>query len=693
MSETIIRGTPRSVMLGTDDASTAQQPAVQEARPQHCPVVPLFAQKGPTDLTFVDAATAKSIFGVDTFDMRKKYATHGTETANGAMKNANAFFMLRLQPEDAAPPASVRLLADVLVTKVQDYQRNADGSIKLVNGVPVAAGVPIDGSKIKFLLETVQPGVDGADTFGLAVQQAGDQTDDDENQSVRIPIMDLRVPTFGAHGNNNGVRLWAPTLGGRNPMDATVVKNEGFYPFRLALVQRANELSSPKIATTLTGAQFIDFSLKPGAFDRTNDKEYYLGDIFTENYQNIDSAAGTVQYGPFGEIHVYDDQIADLLADLYAKEVAKRDEFSDFTGEAGEEYRFNLFGATSSQGAPYHTCQIINGTGGAVRLSENSNLMAAGGSDGTMTNATYDALVAAACAQFADPKSPWKDMAKYPYTSIYDTGFSLNTKKALCEILAQRKNTWVALATHIFGTKPLTAAEETAMATTLLAHVQMYPDSEYFGTGCFRAVLMGGSGRYIGSAIRKDLPLTLELLDMVSSYTGAADGNWKSGSRFDVDEGRDIKLFTNLNVNARSDDTRDANWVVGLITPASYDRSQYYIEAFQTVYDRDDSVLNSVTTMLAICDLQMIGEETRRKFSGRSDLSNLEFVTEVNKYMTNRIAGRYDNRFIIQPKAYITAFDEKRGYSWTTKITIGAPGMKTVQTLSIEGQRIEDMVA
>jgi hypothetical protein len=681
-------------MLGTKDSSTRQQPATQEARPQHVPFFFTFGQKGPLDAQFVSGAEAQALYGADTFDTRKKYATHATEFINRNFANGGSAIIQRLETPDAHASSSLRFWADVLETTVQDYVRNDDGSIKVVAGSPVPAGPPIPGFKVKFLVSQVAPDEDGVDTFGMATQAAGDQTDaDTQEQSVRIPLMDLRVPSFGTHGDNSGLRLWAPTTGGRNPVDAHVVANEKAYPFRLALVQRADELSSPSIYTTLSGAQSIDFSLMPGAYDRKLDRSLYLGDVFLEQYQNVSSATGAVQYSPFDQLHVYDDQIADLLEKLYVAEVAQRDEFSDFAGTnaADEMYRFNLFGGTTSRGVRYHSYQIVTGSGGAVRLAENSNLMASGGTEGVMNNDVYAELVEAACAQFADPKSPLKDMAKYPYSAIYDTGFPLDAKKALCQILAQRKNTWVALATHVVGGRPLTAAEETTMATTLLAHVQMYPESEYFGTSCTRGILIGGSGRYMGSNFRKDLPLTLELLDKVSDYTGAANGEWKSASRFDVDDGRNVKLFTNLNVNTRTDDTRDTNWVIGLVTPESSDRKQYYFPAFQTVYDRDDSVLNSLVTMLAIADLQMIGEETRRKFSGRSDLSNLEFIDEVNKFMAKRIAGRYDNRFIIQAQAYITAEDEARGYSWTTNITIGAPGMKTVQTLSIEGQRIEEM--
>jgi hypothetical protein len=248
MSDVIIHATPRSVMLGTNDISTRQQPATQEARPQHLPFFFTFAKKGPLEPMFVNPSEAATIYGADTFDVRKKYATHATEFINRAFGQANPVMIQRLETPDAHERASVRLWADVLETTVQDYVRNDDGSIKMVNNAPVAAGAPIPGYKVKFIVGKVENDTDGEDTFGVATQAAGDQTDaDTQEQSVRIPLMDLRVPSFGPHGNNSGLRLWAPTTGGRLPIDADVITNEKAFPFRLALVQRADELSSPAI--------------------------------------------------------------------------------------------------------------------------------------------------------------------------------------------------------------------------------------------------------------------------------------------------------------------------------------------------------------------------------------------------------------------------------------------------------------
>ena len=70
-------------------------------------------------------------------------------------------------------------------------------------------------------------------------------------------------------------------------------------------------------------------------------------------------------------------------------------------------------------------------------------------------------------------------------------------------------------------------------------------------------------------------------------------------------------------------------------------------------------------------------------FSGNSSLTNAQYASEVVKYINKKVEGRFDGAYVIVPETYYTAQDIARGYSYTTKIKIYAPNMKTVQTLGI----------
>ena len=59
--------------------------------------------------------------------------------------------------------------------------------------------------------------------------------------------------------------------------------------------------------------------------------------------------------------------------------------------------------------------------------------------------------------------------------------------------------------------------------------------------------------------------------------------------------------------------------------------------------------------------------------------------------MVDNTIGRFDGRFTIEPETYFTAADIARGYSWSLRIKIYAPNLKTVATLSLEAHRIEEL--
>lgn len=693
MTATIVNAAPMTIMQGVQDKSTRALVAEAEVLPQHLPKVYLYTQKGPQEPQLVVGGTLTQMYGVDSFDLRKPWATHQTVLAQLLNAKGNALMVERMKPSDAALPASIRLSLDVLALQVDEYERNSDGSFKLdTDGAKIPTGTKIAGYQVKWVAEAIGVNTDGDDTFGIATQSAGDQTDTSSStQSVRYPILDLRVPHFGAYGNNLGLRLWAPTQLSSSPVDTRVLSNEKVYPFRLACVGRSDVLSTPKVVETQQAEQFINFCLKPDVIDRNTDAELYMGDVFLQAYQDLDSVDKPPQWGPFGSMHLYQANLDDLLAQFYAAEKPLIDAFSDFDGLDGEEYRFNLVSGVSSQNVPYHSYQVVTGAANSVRLSETATIWADGGSDGTMSEELFAGLVADAVAAYADGNSIYQDTARYPESIIYDSGFPLDTKYALCSFIAVRKDTAVVLSTHDVLGLPLTASEESSLAVALRTRLQMYPESEYFGTHTMRGMIVGRSGNLIGSQYKKRLPLTLEIAAKAADYMGASNGRWKSGFSFDRAPQSEVSMFNNVNVTFTPATARNKDWDNGLVWVESFGRRSLYFPALKTVYDNDTSVLNSFFTMMACVELEKVGDRARRQFSGADDLTNEQLVERVNEFITQNTTGRFDDRYVIIPDTYFTAADQARGYSWSTKIKLYSPSMKTVGTLSIEAYRIEDL--
>lgn len=696
MGNTILNAAPMTNALGIQDLSTRPAPVIVELVPTHLPVIYGYAQKGPAGPQLVSGADATNMYGANTFDLRKPYATHQTVLANELNRQANAFIFNRVFPADAGPAATIALLLDVLPTTIPVYNRNPDGSYVVdATGAPVASGQTVPGFRVKWVVDTVKVDALGNSLFGQGGIVPGDQMDTATNvQSKRYPMMDLEVSSIGGDGNNQAIRLSAPTINSASVINPNLLINEMAYPFRLSCVSRPDSITSPSTVVTQAAEQFINFTFKPGTIDRTTDLQMYLGDRFFPSYQDLTTPNQAPQFGPFGKLHIYDANIDTVLKEFYAAELPYITGFSDFTGVPNEEYRFNFFSGVSSNAVPYTAFQVIADTPGSVRLTENTTIYAQGGSDGTMNEALFGGLVATMANEYGNPNSVLQDMAKYPESIIYDTGFPLNTKMSLANFIALRKDTAVVLSTHDVLLPQLTASEESSLAIALRTRLQMFPESTFYGTSTVRGMIVGRSGKLLNSQYTKPLPLTIEIASKAAAYMGASNGKWKAGAAFDMSPNNNVTMFAadTINITYTPASVRNKDWANGLVWVDSFDRRSVYFPAFKTVYNNDTSVLNSFFTMMACVELEKIGERARRQFSGVSSLTPQQIIDRVNNFVTDAVKDKFDSRFVIIPNTYFTAADTARGYSWSLAIQIYAPNMMTVMSLTIQSFRIGDLV-
>lgn len=690
----IVNATPFSYARGIQDVSGKTLAPVALAQPTFCPKVYTYAQKGKVGRSYMVVGDARtSIFGAATFDPQSKFANHATIFANAVNAQGCAAMHERILPADAPPPAALRVWLDLLPTQVQDYQRNSDGSIKTDSaGAPVLAG-KLQGFLGKWVVEGIAPDADGVRPIGLATQKTGNQTDATAGtQSIRYPWMDVEISSHGSWGNDQGLRMWAPTTLSGTPIDSRLVADQKAYQFFIAVAARPDALTTPKVVSTVSGGQAVPFVLKPGLIDRNTGSQMYLGDVFVKNYS--DHTPGiTPTIGAFDNIHIYDAAIGEVLEMLYQAEFAHADAFSDFTGEEDEKYRFNPFSATSSTGVAYHTFQIVTGASDSARLTENSTLFAQGGGDGTMSNALFAGLVKNKLLEYGDANSPLMDSVMNPETIFWDSGFPMDTKKAMAAVISIRKDIAVAASVFEVGAPALSDDQERSVAISLLTHFQMYPESDYYGTPATRAIIVGSSGYVLNSPWTSPLPASYELLNKAADYMGASNGKWKAGRAFDVAPRNQVDYMRDLTLPFRPANARYKDWDAGLIWPQSYSMTRQFFPQMQTIYPDDTSVLNNFITVMACVWLERIGEAVHRDFTGRSDLTQDQMVDRINQAILDKTKDVFDNRFVIVPETTYTADDKLRGYSWTTVIKIYSPMMQTVQTLTIQANRLDDLAA
>jgi hypothetical protein len=484
-----------------------------------------------------------------------------------------------------------------------------------------------------------------------------------------------------------GIRLSAPTTLSSQPVDDTTAMEQSAYLYRIQFVERPEDMVSPNVIETLFGERYVDFSYKEGVINPRTEKELFVEDALLQAWNKPASNGFPETVGPFNEMYVYHQYISDVLDMVHAEELP----YGTVGETAEDKHIFNLFSGHDLNNVPYFTYQVEGPASDGILLSENSTHYAMGGSDGTMNFETFDALVANQCANYGELGIPFMDTAVYPQSVIYDSGFSLETKKKMLTVIGKRKDMYVVLSTQDVSTPQNSTSEESSLAIALRTAARLYPESEIYGTSVCRAIVIGHSGYLVNSRWKNLTPLTLEFAQKCARYMGSGTGIWNSKWSFDMPPLNQVSMFRDVNNTFKPVNVRTRDWTNGLVWAQSYDRRSLFFPAFQTVYDDDSSILNSVMNMMIAVELEKVVERVWRDLTGITSLTNQQFIDRSNRLIEQRTRGRFDSRVIIEAETFLTPNDDQRGYSWRCNIIMYGNNMKTVGSFTIISRRREDL--
>lgn len=770
MTTSYLKATPNAIMRGIQDLSR-RSPVIQpELLPQHLPHIYTLAERGRTTAHIASGDALLQLYGDKVLDLTSPFATHQTALAQKFVKNANFCMWERLKPA-GAKTALLRYSLEVIPAEVTLYARNADGSYQYNNagalvpqqvddGSGNMVNVTIKGHRLVWHkgvagytlaaqkafgkgqpVASFRPGttVAGTDTLSTLVNS----TTTTAVVSKLYPIMDVEVDSFGNYGNRVGLGINPANADDLEAGDVSAMNVLGSFLYRFTAYERPVNSATPVVQTTVDGANSIDLGFKPDIFHPIfADRVLNFGESFIEQYQSLDDPTLPPQYGPFGRSHVYQANLEAVLSllinggtdqtiptvgekqyDATALAYGRTSAIA-FTGKPENLHLLNLFNGVDQNGVPYFTFDVNNSVVfGGIAFGDGMVHYAEGGDDGLPLDASgkidrlqtlrvYDELVAAQLTAYgaAGQENHYLDVARYPHSTFWDTGFSLETKKKLLIPMARRKDIWVILSTQSIAeyADPLNptpqtwayadandVSDDSSMALLLSTTALMYPESEIYGTPACRVAVVGHCGKPINSTYRGDfLPLTLELGDAVSKFMGAGTGNWIS--QYAIDENpnnvvRGMRVNT-INHIWKPQATYNKDWDNGLVWVQSFDRRSVFFPALQTVYPDDTSVLNSLVTVAACCFIEKIHQTVWRYLTGGSKLTDDQFIERSNRLINEQLKDRFD-RFVLVSETTRSPIQLELGYPWTAKVHIYANDMRTVGDMSVVAHRMSDLNA
>ena len=413
--------------------------------------------------------------------------------------------------------------------------------------------------------------------------------------------------------------------------------------------------------------------------------------LYKEKYTNYDvEVNGKEISGPFDGIHFYHNHMESALTALHEKEKEQ--------GSATHEdnvHSINPVTGYDYYGSPYYTIQMASvedyTDSTHVVLGADNRLELYGGGDGTMDDIAFDLEVRNKLRNFGKDGIELYDYARYPYTTIWDSGFSIDTKFELFPITAMRPDMVVFAATQDVTKKINDIDTEIATAIALNARAAIQVESPIYSTSFARGVICPWAGTPKNGDWRKLSTLNRDLADKVSRWMGSSTGKWVVGNDMDVDSGKNITSMTVDNYSYKPLPIREKMWLNQMVAVEYSNMNQLIFSGYQTMHDNDSSVLNTIPTIMACTAATRACMYNFKRLVGNSKYTANQMIKESVNNIGERMKGIGDGRFVFKPWATVEGVDADVGYAWSSGCSIYANNGWTVNTITIDTHTMAEL--
>lgn len=505
-----ITGTPRAILNGVVDRSGSIVDPTLSAISGFNPILYLLTQRGPEGTHDLDAVGSVNTYGTESFRAGSPYYNHQTVLANEIIPFAPAHIH-RIRLPGAARSVirvSAELATCTVPTYLHDAlgnvitERNIDGvHVPVIDGYTVGSRIILHfGTNIYppehrgigkgIIIENFRPGntlakvdlpnlptsylsytVDFTDVTlsndpinpdplsGFTTQDIMGSIDTPapviDLETIRfhgttlIPLFETEVAYFGGVGDQMALVVDDLITTGSNTSTMWDIKN---FVYQLRLIEKMSG-GSTVIKNTDDGDRVTAFTLGSVAYSERTHVDYNFKSVISRKYNSN-----------LGNSFTYDSNIINLQRML-----VEGYELTDGTVVDGElSYGndgllslgvINLLGGLNANGKPYKTLRLQDSYSfGGNTLGGTNPIYGNDGSDGLVYDTAgrpdhlanlrlFDEEVRRQLDNFGDLDDPLLDIARYPITSLVDTGFSQETKDAMITAYNKRPDLYAILAT------------------------------------------------------------------------------------------------------------------------------------------------------------------------------------------------------------------------------------------------------
>lgn len=666
---------PRKEDSGWNDKSGGNPAAASRRLPQHLPFIPILAERGNSIPTPLSGGDIMAKHGSDVLDLTSPYFSHSNLFLQGANELANIAMTKRFIPPTATKGGLGLALELVECERVQ-YERKPDGTYKLdADGALIPSENKLPGFKGRWVRYDLVGGL------GQAVEKAGALVGDPTKISTIYPLLEAELPSEGKYGDLNGIRFFGPTIKDRVGTDPEFIKNYGQFLYRLQFVEASDATSTPKPLSNTYGTTSVDFCLGLNVLDKST-QAVMSYDARIPNYY-LDGGSSWGKPMPMN-MELYDDNIAKVLDLLYASE-------QPHNASVTSPFEINFANGVDVNEVPYYTIHIAGPEESGLFLSDSTNIMASGSSDGDISVEVFDKMVGDYFTDLATNEShELRDRQRYPFRQLYDSGFVLETKYAMIDVMSVFPDVNVTTGPQAVNDTRNSLDVEYSVGLALATRYKMHPESTMYGTPAARGTCVIQSGFLPNSTYRKLVPQVYSLFMKRCAFGGAANGVLKGSKAYDLDTNNVVSELVNLNHVFVPETMRNQIWDAGLTYSQTEDQDSAFFPAIQTIYADKTSVLLSDIVMNICCYITSLQYPVWRKFTGNSKFTPSQIKTEAAKYFTELTKPSFfDNRVRVDITVTQTKLDRELGYAYTPIVKVYANNMALLMDFQLETYRME----
>jgi hypothetical protein len=593
-------------------------PLDREELPLFRPIFFMRAQQGPVGVPVwtPTAAACRKTFGEGTLDSLTEYYSRESLFLTNLFTRQGAF-IVRLA-DSTATAGSLVLELRVQETEVPQYQRDANGQWVLDENdekIPLKDAEGATVTETGYELKWQTRALDAEESITSLKPKTISISADTE--ATVYPILAVKASSVGAYANDVGIKFYCDL----DDLDTTLAENVGSIPYTFGAVRKTyGQNTWSAIASNLQN-ETETFVAKENQQDTRTARNVSFDDIIVNYYEDK---------LPF-DMHLYSENIK-AVGELIQLVEEDDDTLSD-------PFLVNLASPYNYDDQPYAHV-MMSTDADAVTLTDTLVLYMQGGSDGDISDEAIEALTRQYLKDLVYPEL--LDQPRYPFTSIVDTGVSIETKYAFIDFLSEHDAYKVILSTQNANLgRWNTKAEDLSTGAALQERCLLNPESILKGTECCRAEIFYHCGHLADSTYRGIVPFTLDIMNKKSLYqstpaiTGIPAGLPLS----------EVTIFRDINWLPCDKDHKQRSWDTGLNYVQHYDMSGIHWPAMRTVYRYDTSVLSSAHFTDAVVYAKHIARYNWSRFAGvELDFPTLKQRAEaaVGQDLARMLNGRYN---------------------------------------------------